>query len=112
MDEGRQENQRGELYRPQTSGTLQTFLNTSGLSEDLPITGTATVEKQKHGGKRPIFRGPCVQKQPVAVPCPLCAHRANYPSVRSSVERFMPQPRALNTGPSKAGSEWLSHVFA
>lgn len=75
-------------------------------------SATATVEKQKHGEKRPIFRGPCVQKQPVAVPCPLCSHRANYPSVCSSVERFMPQPHALNAGPSKAGSEWFSHVFA
>ena len=24
----------------------------------------------------------------------------------------MPQPHALNAGPSKAGSEWFSHVFA
>ena len=117
MDEGREENQGEELYRPETSVTLQTFLHTSGLSEDLLITArvhpvTATVEKQMHGEKRHIFRGPCVQKQPVAVPCSLCSRRANYPSFCSSVEQFMPQPHALNTSPSKAGSEWLSHIFA
>lgn len=64
------------------------------------------------GKKDTSFRGPCVQKQPVAVPCFLCSRRANYPSFCSSVEQFMPQPHALNTSPSKAGSEWLSHIFA
>lgn len=78
MDEGRQENQRGELYRPQTSGTLQTFLNTSGLSEDLPITAefaqaqpqwrSRSMGERDPSSEAPVFRNSLLQF-PV-----LCAH--------------------------------------
>lgn len=71
MDEGRQENQRGELYHPQTSGTLQTFLNTSGLSEDLPITAefaqpqpqwrSRSMGKKDPSSEAPVFRNSLLQ---------------------------------------------------
>lgn len=68
---------RGTLPSPDLWDSTQTFLNTSGLSEDLPITASSlshshSGEAEAWGKRDPSSEAP-VFKQPVAVPV-LCAH--------------------------------------